>query len=99
MTEASLSLWTLLSSKHISLVRQLKVAFVPATIVIKSMTFRRLSEGGLLLMTGKCIPSLTPHYYCTALLQPPKTVIVSNKNRAMKNEQNLKKMYLIFYVF
>lgn len=63
VTEASLPIGTFLSNKHISLVRQHKVAFILVTLVIKYMTFRSLSKGGLLLMAGKCILSLTLHYY------------------------------------
>lgn len=61
---------TLLSNKHISLVRQLNVAFpkTPATALIKCMTFKRLIEGGPLLRTGQIFPD-SPLKINTALGQ------------------------------
>lgn len=53
------------------------MAFIPAAVVIKSMTFRRPGEGGLLLMTaGMRSHHLLHITYSQTLLHPPKAAKV-----------------------
>lgn len=54
--------------EHISFWRYLKVV----TVMIKSMTFRRFSESGLLLMMGKGFFSLTPCYLLHCIITTTK---------------------------
>lgn len=81
----------MLGCKHIRLERQYRVAFIPATVVIKPMTFRGLAEGELWLVVAEM------HSHTLHFLQS--SIVYSTETNSKLYKYNVARRFFFFFFF